>query len=157
MKVCKRCLKQKELFEFYKHKDMLDGYLNYCKECTKKRVKAHRIKNIDNIREYDRLRGRLEYRKKANRERNRSCNMSEAQKNRINESKKKWANNNKEKVYAQNILSKKLKKGEIFKPDKCIKCGSMCRLEAHHHDYTKPLDVLWLCKDCHSKEHRIYK
>ncbi len=27
------------------------------------------------------------------------------------------------------------------------------KVHAHHHDYSKPLDVEWLCKDCHWQQH----
>ncbi|MDD3443188.1 MAG: hypothetical protein PHW89_07990 [Sulfurimonas denitrificans] len=46
MKKCFKCGIDKELDEFYIHKQMLDGRLNKCKECTKKDVK-------DNQTEYD--------------------------------------------------------------------------------------------------------
>lgn len=32
-------------------------------------------------------------------------------------------------------------------------CGEP-KSEAHHHDYTKPLDVVWLCRKCHVAEHK---
>jgi hypothetical protein len=34
----------------------------------------------------------------------------------------------------------------------CEKCGYH-KSQAHHHDYSKPLDVNWLCFACHRKEH----
>jgi transcription elongation factor Elf1 len=34
----------------------------------------------------------------------------------------------------------------------CQVCGEL-KTEAHHPDYTKPLDVVWLCKDHHMQEH----
>jgi hypothetical protein len=39
MKICFKCLKEKELMCFYKHSRMADGHLNKCKDCTKKDAK----------------------------------------------------------------------------------------------------------------------
>lgn len=34
----------------------------------------------------------------------------------------------------------------------CEKCG-IVKVEAHHADYSKPLEVNWLCRSCHRTEH----
>ena len=35
----------------------------------------------------------------------------------------------------------------------CEKCGSL-DVNAHHDDYTKPLQVRWMCVPCHQQHHR---
>ena len=34
-------------------------------------------------------------------------------------------------------------------------CGRSTQLEAHHKDYNKPLDVDWICKNCHENRHHL--
>jgi hypothetical protein len=44
--------------------------------------------------------------------------------------------------------------GTINKPTTCELCHKeTSELEAHHLDYGKPLDVIWLCSTCHSLQH----
>jgi hypothetical protein len=35
----------------------------------------------------------------------------------------------------------------------CKKCGTTVHLERHHFDYSKPLEVITLCKRCHKETH----
>lgn len=46
-----------------------------------------------------------------------------------------------------------LKKGLLIRPELCLRCNDNLFIEGHHEDYDKPLDVLWLCRDCHSLLH----
>jgi len=46
-----------------------------------------------------------------------------------------------------------IKKGIIKKPHKCSMCGEEGNLVGHHEDYSKPIDVIWVCRRCHSKIH----
>lgn len=46
-----------------------------------------------------------------------------------------------------------VKRGILIKQP-CVKCGTSENIEAHHEDYTKPLDVLWLCREHHRELHK---
>lgn len=43
------------------------------------------------------------------------------------------------------------------KATKCMKCGLVAKhgIEWHHPDYSKPLEVIPLCKKCHGLAHRL--
>ena len=54
---------------------------------------------------------------------------------------------------AARVIDAAIKAGEITRPGACSGCGASSddvKIEAHHHDYTRPLDVIWLCPKCHS-------
>ena len=58
-----------------------------------------------------------------------------------------------EQEIAYELTKKAIRSGEIKKACKCEICGSLKPLDAHHFDYSRPTDVLWLCKSCHKTVH----
>lgn len=59
-----------------------------------------------------------------------------------------------EKKKAVQMVNNRIEKGTMKKPERCELCNKKCKVEGHHEDYSKPLDVIWLCKSCHTKIHR---
>jgi len=60
----------------------------------------------------------------------------------------------KDKLKAHGIVAYAIKKGTLLKQP-CWVCGELA--EAHHPDYSRPLDVVWLCSMHHKEVHRITK
>lgn len=130
MKTCFKCQRELPLSEFYRHKRMADGHLNKCKDCTRKDVTDHRLKNIERIREYDRKRGNRqppEY---------------------LREMREKYPRQYK----AQTMSHNAIRDGKI-KKEACEVCGKD-QAHAHHDDYAYPLSVRWLCPAHHKQWHR---
>lgn len=59
---------------------------------------------------------------------------------------------NPEKVAAQKLMTAAIARGELVRPTACQCCGgpSKRRLDGHHPDYDKPLDVVFVCRRCHA-------
>ena len=58
-----------------------------------------------------------------------------------------------ERELAHSIVREALKRGRLVRPSTCAECGREAKLDGHHADYSKPLDVTWLCRKCHLKRH----
>ncbi len=57
-------------------------------------------------------------------------------------------------VLARRRLHAAVRAGDVAKPDACSGCGGSERgIQAHHEDYSRPLDVVWLCTTCHAQRH----
>jgi len=134
VKTCFKCQAVKPITEFYVHPQMGDGRLNKCKECTKRDV----AKNYrDNVAHY------AKYEQKRFQDSRRKIKLREYQRNSRNKDPQKAS--------AYTITSNAIRDGKLVRKP-CEVCG-MEPAEAHHDDYSKPLDVRWLCRVHHLEHH----
>jgi hypothetical protein len=130
-KVCYACGDEKNIDSFYRSKVNSDGRIGKCKACRLLECKEYRHKNIDRVREHDR----------------------ERKAGRVGgyEETKLWRKRHPEKLRAQKIASRAVRDGLLTIETTCQ--GDGCDFEGdlhkHHDDYSKPLDVKWLCPSCH--------
>lgn len=54
---------------------------------------------------------------------------------------------------ARNMARLAIQQGVLVRQP-CESCGATEKIHAHHSDYTRPLDVNWLCAACHVTHHR---
>ena len=129
-KRCFKCGRELSLDCFYKHKGMLDGHLNKCRECTLLDGRMRREKHGESIRAYDR--GRSGRPKKT-----------------------PYSKSHPENRKAQYTLSSAIRDGRVTRSMFCERCWSPDKVHGHHTDYSKPLSVIWLCPSCHMKAHTL--
>lgn len=147
-KRCFKCGETKPRTDFYKHSAMADGFLGKCIDCTKHDVKQHRQARHDYYLAYDRQRANLPRRIKQRQEYARTLLGSKSRAKALS----KQREISPDKYKARNALNNAIRDGRIQRGG-CQVCG-VCQVEGHHHDYSKPLDVEWLCKKHHTEIHR---
>lgn len=185
MKGCTKCLEQKLESEFPKWKSGRVG--SWCKECVKlnsrkwyaenkekadlKRKKYYQDHKEETIAKWKihYEKNREEIRKRAN-EQNRNC--SPERRSKQNAYAREWTRKNRDKVsakshqyfkkspekfYARQAVVWALRFNLLQRPEKCSMCKCIGKIEAHHEDYSKPLEVQWICRPCHVKEHMKLK
>ena len=67
---------------------------------------------------------------------------------------RRYNSKNKVKFNAWMNMHYHLKKGHIERPKECGVCGEKKKLDGHHDDYSKPLEVKWMCRKCHKAYHK---
>jgi hypothetical protein len=126
---CKTCMQDKEASAFYVSNP------TRCKECVKEAARKNRLDRIDYYRAYDRLRAAQPHRM--------ANNFAQSQ---------EWRQQYPNRRRAQGQVQHALRDGRI-KKQPCWVCGSSA--VAHHPDYDRPLDVVWLCQPHHKQAHAL--
>lgn len=140
MKRCSTCKRNKPESDFYKDKRRPDGLKCQCKKC-------HCITSILS-RDYHRNR---DY----NREWHRKSKYWTRTEVRERDLLRSRVRNKTVEAKARHLANVAVRLGFLVRPKACPKCKrSDLGIHAHHKDYSKPLNVNWLCSECHGKEHR---
>ena len=144
---CCVCKEVKNVEEFTYHKKQ--GRQSQCKECRKVINKKYREENSE------RCRALCKKHREENREFYRESSRKHYQKNkqRFKERGRDYARNSiKAKVVA--AANYAIKTGKLIRQP-CEVCGAK-KVDAHHDDYAKPLEVRWLCRSHHRQWHALW-
>jgi len=152
MKKCTKCGEEKDRSGFYRDRTHVDGLQSRCKTCD----------NIAQRKYYENNRESLNKRSSDYNENNKCRIVICAQKYRSSKKGKsvslKSANRYAKKFPLQRkaVVAVKcaIKAGKIHRKETCSTCGKKRLTDAHHHDYSKPLEVVFLCRSCHAAWHK---
>lgn len=142
--LCKTCQTDKPADGFYA------SNRTKCKDCVKSSVKLHRQENLEKVRSYDRMRGSMPHRVSARAEYQKTNAFAQSHK----AAAERWAAKHPERRRASHTVNNAVRDGRL-KPQPCWCCGE--KAEAHHPDYSRPLDVVWLCSQHHKDAHSLVK
>lgn len=149
-RVCSRCEQSKPVSMFARRSERRSGYQSHCKAC----VNEIRIANGYY---------RREKRRKADKAKNKRLRATSSHRARERRHAAKSRAKHPEKAPAYRAVRAAIAAGTLVRPALCQSCGSSgspmsdgrAAIQAHHHHgYDRPLDVLWLCVDCHAAHHR---
>lgn len=136
-KECKCCGETKPSEEFRKRKDSIDGLHGSCRICSSKRDRRWQRDNREKTAES-------------------SKRWSSKNKEKVNAIAMRKRKNNPERYAVYNIVNNAIRSGKLIRQS-CEECGNADKIQAHHDDYLKPLDVRWLCQSCHTDVHRKHR
>jgi hypothetical protein len=132
-----------------RHRDWIEKNPEIAKESNRlsaaKSFQKHKPERVKKAREY----------RENNREKVRESSRKYKAENYdkiISQHKEYWARYP-EKYKATRAVNNAIAKGKMTRPTQCSRCEKECKPEGHHPDYSKPLEVIWLCRECHKKEH----
>lgn len=151
-KACRKCGIEKDLSEFHKDSNTKDGLAYACKHC---RCKYQREYQSQHREHYRRLfaKHRLDHPEQYKWYREEYTKTTQY---RIMHSQKaqEYKKSHREAIKAHNKVTKAIISGKLVRPGFCSQCNSTGKIEAHHPDYSKPLEVVFLCVKCHMEEHK---
>ncbi len=148
MKKCIGCGVAKNRSEFYANPGTADGLLGKCKPCILAAMQRDRELNPQKYIDRDRARNRLPHRIAERKRYAKTEGGKQARRNASNNYYRRNSHKRKAVIAANNAV----RDGRLMKRP-CDVCG-VAKVEAHHADYSKPLEVRWLCNKHHREEHK---
>lgn len=142
---CKACHSEKLASEFYVSNK------TRCKECVKAAVTEHRLANLERVRAYDRMRGSMPHRVAARADYRRTPAYAESHE----AAALRWAAKHPERRKASHIVGNAIRDGKLIPWPVCAVPECADKPQAHHPDYSRPLDVVWLCPAHHKAAHAL--
>lgn len=142
---CKHCLMEKPAEGFYQSNK------TKCKECIKTAVKENRQANLERIRAYDRMRGSQPHRVAARAEYRKTAAYAESHEAAV----LRWAAKHPERRKASHIVGNAVRDGRLIPWPVCAEPSCSGKPQGHHADYSRPLDVVWLCPKHHKQAHAL--
>lgn len=154
---CGKCNRSLPQSEFHKDRTQKTGHHPYCKQCKIQFEQKRRARKRDEINS----KNREKYRNNPNSPRDWMRQYCRGNRAVISERRKGQAQARPDpvKAKARSLVHAALRNGHLVKPACCEKCKSKPAsrdLQAHHKDYSKPLEVVWLCTTCHGVTYRKY-
>ena len=147
--LCLKCLRTLTLEHFYDSCIKTSGPFGECKDCTRDRVTRNRHAKADYYREYDKQRWKSPKRVSSTKR----YRSSELGKQTAYKGNARYRARNQNKYDAHKRVTAALASGKLVRPLTCEQCGGSFKIQAHHEDYSRPLDVSWLCEPCHIQRH----
>ncbi len=132
MKICKECKEEKPFEAFYRDKRTIDGCYSRCKACHNKAADAKKMERYYSDPDFKakRIEASRVWQKEAYGKRGKFMARQRAR------------------VEVRHAI----RRGELVKGP-CEECGEKA-VQAHHPDYTQPLNIMWLCHECHKLWHK---
>ena len=147
-KACSKCGETRLAAEFYRNDAMRSGLDSHCKACRVAASAQYFRENKDECLEKSRQRHREQ---KSRKERSRQPPSRDRQKRA--EYQRRYRTEHTERSRARRMVMTAIANGTLT-PKPCERCSFALGVQAHHEDYSKPLDVVWLCTKCHGVRHR---
>jgi len=147
-KKCSKCKIVKKLDKFYGCKRTTSKKASWCKDCIRISNQEKYYFDVEKTREKE----RIKYLKNIDKNRARA-RIYNKDKNKVKYKKFKIESQ------ARAKLNYAVRSGKILKPKICDNCKIKLpsrKIQGHHYKgYKYPLEVMWLCRLCHAREHNI--
>lgn len=150
IKLCPHCKIGKPLDEdFQKNKARCGGFNSWCKACSKPQQQQWARNHPEKVRA-SQQRWNEQHPEAAKQKQRR---YRQAHPELVAQRTTYERHTHPERVKARKAVYYALKTRKILKPSMCQHCGETKPLQAHHKDYSRLLDVEWLCVRCHTLHH----